>query len=118
MRVRISGSVEFMKEVEEAMAAADHANVEKSVRKLENAELQFGLQDVGDMIGWVKDLVELAPILWAAGVVFWKKLSGEAAPARAEAPGQLTIDITAPLKQFRVTITPTSTVEQIKEQLT
>ena len=117
MRVKISGSVEFMDEVKEAMAAADDASVE-TTRKPEKAELQFGLQDVSEIIGTVADLTVLAPILWAAGAALRKKLSGNAAPAKAEAPGQLTADIMTPLKQFQVAITPTSTLEQIKAQLT
>jgi hypothetical protein len=117
MRVKLSGSVELMKEIEAAMAAADQATVEVGVRKRENAELGFSLTDVHDLIGSVKDLVELAPILWVAGVALWRKLSGEQALAKADAPAQHTIDITTSLKQVQVTVTPTSTVEQIERQL-
>jgi|SRR5262245_25209494 len=116
MRVKLSGSVELLEEVQAAMAAADPSSIEQSVRKREDAELRFGLHDLADLTGSVKHLVDVAPILFAAGVAFWAKVSGRPTPGKAK-PTRLTIDVTAPLKQLQVTITPTSTVEEIKIQL-
>src|SRR5882724_1163510 len=99
MRVKFSGPFELLEKVEAAMAAADPASIKQSVRKREHTELDFGLQELADLIGSVpvQDLVDIAPILWAAGMAFWEKVAGKPAPAATEAPTRLTIDITTSL---------------------
>lgn len=116
MRVKLTGSLDLLREVETALNVTPDAGVEQPSERRESGELQFGLKEVGDLVGVVKDLADLAPILIAAAGIVWRKLSSQTAPA-PKSPAPLTIDVTTAMKQVRITIRPGATVEDVTLQI-
>lgn len=127
MRVKLSGPVEVIETFETTVQSTPGASLKQGLKRLEPAELRFGIVEAGAIVVVVKDLAELVGLCWsgiqALRMARAKPMSNSReAPdpvrvAAAGEPASIAIEITTAATHIRIAVPLDATREQIEKQL-
>lgn len=114
MRIKLSGRAELVEALEVAFRNTPGAMVDGSVKRREGANLKFDLKQWADVVGFLKDVAELAAVLWS-GYEFLRKQYVE--KTGGEPPVE-TVECVTTSDRVHVTLKPGISVDEVKSQLT
>jgi len=121
MRVKLSGSAEFVKAVEKEAIAFGTVSMQAPPQRREAARFELGLKEIWDIVVNLKDLAELGMLVWA-GIQTLRASRATAATAHSSAvvpPADHTLkfEVTSPRGPVEVIATADSSREEIERQL-